>query len=453
MFQAHRERFLARLAAEQAAAIVPTGAVKIRNHDSEYRFRPRSDFYYLTGFREPDAVLVLVPHHAEARSVLFLNEKDREAETWTGRRLGVADAPRTLGVERAHPLGELWTRLAELLPGHARIVYGFGQDAAFDQQLLAHVAGLQQKSRAPRVAPHQWLEPALSLHELRLKKDEAELERMRAAARVSAEAHRLVMCAARPGVNEGELDALLEYTFRRRGGTGSAYGNIVAGGANACILHYRENDRALRAGELCLVDAGCEWDFYASDVTRTFPVGGRFSREQRALYELVLRAQEAALACIRPGATQDEVHDAAVGQLVDGLLALGLLSGTRAQALEEKAFRRFYMHRSGHWLGLDVHDCGLYTLAGAARPFEAGMVTTVEPGLYVAPDDESVEPRWRGIGIRIEDDVLVTASGHEILTRDVPRTPAEIEHLCAEAPGDPHGLATRDLAPAGSHRT
>ena len=443
MFQAHRERFLARLAGEQAAAIVPTGALKIRNHDSEYRFRPRSDFYYLTGFREPDAVLVLVPHHDGAKSVLFLNEKDREAETWTGRRLGVADAPHTLGIEQAYPLSELWTRLAELLPGHERIVYGFGEDAAFDQRLVARVAELQQKSRAPRAAPRAWAEPALSLHELRLRKDEAELERMRAAARVSAEAHRAVMRAARPGVNEGELDALLEYTFRRRGGTGSAYGNIVAGGANACILHYRENDRALVAGELCLVDAGCEWDFYASDVTRTFPIGGRFTREQRALYELVLRAQAAALACIRPGATQDEVHDAATGELVDGLLALGLLSGTRAEALEKHTYRRFYMHRTGHWLGLDVHDCGLYTLAGAARPFEPGMVTTVEPGLYVPSDEEGVEPRWRGIGIRIEDDVLVTESGHEVLTLDVPKAPEELESLCG----------ARNMAASGTGRT
>lgn len=443
MFHEHRMRFLAQLAREEAAAIIPTGAVKLRNHDSEYRFRPRSDFYYLTGFREPDAVLVLVPHHAEAHSVLFLNEKDREAETWTGRRLGVAAAPETLGVARAYPLGELWTRLAELLPGHGRLVYGFGEDSAFDHELLAHVAELQQKSRAPRVVPRQWVEPALLLHELRLKKDEGELERMRAAARVSAEAHRAVMRAARPGVNEGELDALLEYTFRRRGGTGSAYGNIVAGGANACILHYRENDQPLREGELCLVDAGCEWDFYASDVTRTFPVGGRFTSEQRALYELVLRAQDAAIARVRPGATQDEVHDAAVGVLCDGLLALGLLSGTREEVLEQQTYRRFYMHRTGHWLGLDVHDCGLYSVGGAPRPFEAGMVTTVEPGLYVAPDEERVEPRWRGIGIRIEDDVLVTAAGHELLTGDVPRAPEEIEALCG----------ARDLATSGARRT
>ena len=430
MFTEHRERFLARLASENAAAIVPAGAPKIRNHDSEYRFRPRSDFYYLTGFREPDAVLVLAPANTEAKAVLFLNEKDREAETWTGRRLGTEAAPAALGVDRAYPIGELWTRLAEILPGHARVVHALGEDPAFDRPLLEAVSTMQKKSRAPRPAPREWVEPALWLHELRLRKDEAELACMRAAARVSAEAHRAVMSAARPGVNEGELDGLLEYTFRRRGGTGSAYGNIVAGGANACILHYRENDRPLLHGELCLVDAGCEWDFYASDVTRTFPVGGRFSAEQRALYELVLRAEEAAIARVRPGATHDEVHVTAVEVLVDGLLALGLLAGPREDVLAQHTYRRFYMHRTGHWLGLDVHDCGLYALDGVPRAFEPGMVTTVEPGLYVAADDESVEPRWRGIGIRIEDDVLVTPTGHELLTRDVPKSVDEVEALC-----------------------
>ena len=429
MHRDHRERFLALLARENAAAIVPTGALKIRNHDSEYRFRPRSDFWYLSGFREPDAVLVLVPNHAEATSVLFLNERDREKETWTGRRLGVEAAPSALGVARAYPLAELDERLEELLPGHERIVYGFGEDQQLDRRMLELVGALQQKSRALRPTPRQWVEPALGLHELRLRKDAAELECLRQAARVSAEAHRALMRAARPGVNEGELDALLDYTFRRRGGSGSAYGNIVAGGANACILHYRENDRALVAGELCLVDAGCEWEFYASDVTRTLPIGGRFSPEQRALYELVLRAEYAALARVRPGATQDDVHDTAVGVLVDGLLALGLLSGSRADALAQHTYRRFYMHRTGHWLGLDVHDVGLYVQAGKPRPFEPGMVTTVEPGLYVAEDDESVEPRWRGIGIRIEDDVLVTADGHEVLSADVPKEVDELEAL------------------------
>jgi len=430
MFRDHRARFLGRLEAENACALVPTGPLRIRNHDSEHRFRPASDFWYLTGFREPDAVLLLTPH-GEARSVLFLNEKDREAETWTGRRLGTAAAPAALGIERAFALGELWTRLPELVAGHERMVFGFGLEPAFDARLLAAAAEWQKKSRAPRPLPRTWVEPALWLHEQRLVKDEAELACMRRALAISAEAHRAVMAAGRPGVNEGELDALLDYTFRRRGGSGAAYGNIVAGGAGACILHYRENDRALVEGELCLVDAGCEYDFYASDVTRTFPVSGRFTGEQRALYELVLAALERATDEVRPGSDQDRVHDAAVGVLVDGLLELGLLTGTRAEALEAKSYRRFYMHRTGHWLGLDVHDCGLYTRDGKPRAFEPGMVTTVEPGLYIAPDDEGVAERWRGIGIRIEDDVLVTAGGHEVLSAAIPRSVAEVEAAAA----------------------
>lgn len=431
MYREHRERFLRRLEAERACALIPTGPLRLRNHDSEHRFRPASDFWYLTGFREPDAVLLLIPHGEGARSVLFLNEKDREAETWTGRRLGTAAAPAALGVERAFALGELWTRLPELVVGHERMVFGFGLEPAFDARVLACALEWQKKSRTPRPHPREWVEPALWLHEQRLRKDGEELARMRQAARISEEAHRAVMAAARPGVSEAELDALLDYTFRRRGGTGSAYGNIVAGGAGACILHYRENDRPLVAGELCLVDAGCEFDFYASDVTRTFPVSGRFSAEQRALYELVLAALERATDEVRPGSDQDRVHDAAVEVLVDGLLELGLLGGSRAEALEKKSYRRFYMHRTGHWLGLDVHDCGLYARDGKPRAFEPGMVTTVEPGLYVAPDDEGVPERWRGIGIRIEDDVLVTADGHEVLTASIPRSVTEVESATA----------------------
>jgi len=440
MFREHRERFLARLEAEGAAAVIPTGSLRIRNHDSEYRFRPHSDFWYLTGFREPDAVLVLAPGQREARSVLFLNERDRKAETWTGRRLGVEAAPATLGVDQAYPIEELWEHLPELLAGHERVVHRLGEDPESDRHMTEASAEAAAGERTGRAVPRQWVDPALWLHEQRLHKDEAELACMRRAAQVSAEAHLAVMAAAAPGVNEAELDALLDYTFRRRGGTGSAYGNIVASGGNACILHYRENDQELRAGQLVLVDAGCEWDFYASDVTRTFPVSGRFSAEQRALYELVLAAETAGIAAVHPGGTQAEVHRVALRVLVQGLLDLGLLEGTAEGVLESGAYKRLYMHRTGHWLGLDVHDCGAYFVDGVPRPFVPGMVTTVEPGIYVAPDDESVEPRWRGIGIRIEDDVLVTAQGHEVLTQAIPREPDEIE------------AATRRTAPAGQRQ-
>lgn len=433
MFQQHRARFLAVLEREGAAALVPTGAVRIRSHDSEYRFRPHSDFYYLTGFREPDAVLLLLPRCEGARSVLFLNERDREAETWTGRRLGVEAAPAALGVERAHPLRELWTRLPDYLAGHGRLVYRLGEDAERDRRVSAAVAEVRAKNRAGRDVPREWIDPSLWLHELRLIKGEAELERLRRGAAVSAEAHLSAMRAARPGMNECEIEALLEYTFRRRGGTGPAYPSIVAGGANACVLHYHENGRPLEEGALCLVDAGCEWDFYATDVTRTFPVNGTFTEEQRALYEVVLRAQKAALERVAPGGTQAEVHRTALEHLVDGLIELGLLAGPRGPALESESYRRFYMHRTGHWLGLDVHDCGAYFVEGKPRVFRPGMVTTVEPGLYVAAEEESVAPRWRGIGIRIEDDVLVTETGHEVLTSAIPKESDEIEAACRGA--------------------
>jgi Xaa-Pro aminopeptidase len=439
MFPQNRARFLELLARDQAAALVFTGSPRIRNHDSDYRFRPHSDFYYLTGFREPDAVLLLVPCQGEVESVLFLNERDPAAETWTGRRLGVAAAPAALGVDRAHPVQELEQRLAEYLPGHEALVYRLGEDETRDRSVVRAVRDLQARSKSGRELPRRWLDPALSLHELRLVKGEHELERMRRAAEISAEAHRAVMRAARPGTGEHELDALLDYTFRRRGGTGAAYPNIVASGANACVLHYRENDRSLRGGELVLVDAGCEFDFYASDVTRTFPVGGRFSPEQRQLYQIVLGAQKAALAAVRPGGDHKEVHRLALEQLVDGLLALGLLAGTRAEVLESESYRRFYMHRTGHWLGLDVHDCGAYIIGGEPRPFAPGMVTTVEPGLYIGPEEQSVEARWRGIGIRIEDDVLVTATGHEVLTAAIPKEIDELEAACRGAALEPVG--------------
>ena len=437
MFRENRKRFLELLVREGAAALIPTGAARIRNHDSDYRFRPDSDFYYLTGVREPDAVLLLLGARAAEGSVLFLNEKNREAETWTGMRLGVEAAPDELGVERAYPIKELWTRLPEHLEGHSRLVYRSGEDAERDRRVNGVLADMRARTRSGNPAPREIVDPSLSLHELRLKKSAAEIERMNRAAAISGEAHRAAMRAAKPGMNECEIDALLDYTFRRRGGTGSAYPNIVAGGANACILHYRENDRVLADGELLLVDAGCEWDFYASDVTRTFPVNGRFTREQRALYEVVLRAQKAALALVEPGKTQNDVHEAALHQLVDGLIELGLLSGTREERIGDESYRRFYMHRTGHWLGLDVHDCGAYFQGKEPRAFEPGMVSTVEPGLYVSPDDDTVEARWRGIGIRIEDDVLVTETGGEILTTSAPKEIDEIEAACRGARLEP----------------
>jgi Xaa-Pro aminopeptidase len=433
LYRENRARFLARLEAEGAAAVLPTAPQRTRNHDNEYPFRPDSDFWYLTGFDEPGAALVLLPKgplRERSESVLFLREKKAEEEVWTGRRLGLAAAPTALGVDRALPIEDLWKALPDLLEGAERIVWRGGLDEARDRALMGVLNTLRQRPRNLPPRPAALLDPAPILHEQRLFKSAAELELMRRAADISSEAHTAAMGAAQPGMREHELDALLSYVFRSRGAGGEAYPNIVAAGENACILHYRASSAELKAGELVLVDAGCELECYASDITRTYPIDGRFNDEQKALYEIVLAAQLAALAAVKPGATVVGVHEVALDVLVRGLLELGLLEGSVQEVLESGSYRRFYMHRTSHWLGLDVHDCGAYALDGSSRALEPGMVLTIEPGLYVAPDDETVDARWRGIGIRIEDDALVTARGNEVLT-SAPKSVEDVEQACA----------------------
>jgi Xaa-Pro aminopeptidase len=446
MFVEHRRRLLELLRKDRAAAIVPTSSPKIRNHDSHYRFRPDSDFWYLTGFAEPEAVLVLAPRAegtasstSRPESVLFLRDKDRDLEIWNGRRLGVAAAPAALGVAEARPIERLAQDLPLLLEGFERIVYRTGIDEPRDRLVIETVSRMRARARGLVPPPVEILDTATYVHELRLKKSAQEIEILRRAAAISREAHEEAMRLARPGVLECEVDAALEHAFRRLGSTGAAYTPIVAGGANATILHYVENDDPLRDGDLLLIDAGAESEYYASDVTRTFPVGARFSAEQRALYDAVLAAQLAAIEEVRPGAAFTAPHERAVQILCEGLVRNGLLPGPVEDVVRSGTYRRFYMHRTSHWLGLDVHDCGAYVREGAPRILEAGMVLTVEPGLYVAADDAAVEPRWRGIGIRIEDDVLVTANGCEVLTQGIPKTVAEIESA----------RARRTLAPVG----
>ena len=441
MYRTHRDRFLQMLAETGSAAVIPTASHKVRNHDCEYRFRPTSDFWYLTGFDEPESVLVLLPDGIRSakkeeedekpvRSILFLRERDPEKETWTGRRLGVERAPEALGVDEARPISELWSALAEILVDYPRILYRIGIEADDDRQMLEVLTALRNKARGTTRAPYELLDPAPILHEMRLFKSEAELALMREAAQFTREAHEAAMANTEPGRNECEIEALIEYIFRSRGGTGVAYATIVAGGENACILHYVENDQELEDGDLLLIDAGGEYDYYASDITRTFPVNGTFSLEQRAIYDLVLEAEEAAIEKVEPGVPFDSVHETALGVLVRGLLRLGLLEGTEEEVIEEETYRRFFMHKTSHFLGLDVHDCGSQAKDGASRPLEPGMVFTVEPGLYIAPDDETVDERWRGIGVRIEDDVLVTDEGREILTEGTPKTVEEVEAAC-----------------------
>jgi Xaa-Pro aminopeptidase len=430
-FDQHREQLLAALGRSDAAGVYFSGSEKLRNGDSTFRFRPDSDFFYLTGCREPEACLVLLPH-GEQRSILFMREKDREQEIWTGRRVGVEAAPEVFGVDAAFAIDQLEAQLPRLLVGHSGIEYALGADAELDHHMTESANKAVRLGRAGGRVPEHWFHPRTHVHEARLFKSPDEIEVMRRAAEISAEAHRAAMAEAAPGRNEGELDAVLEYTFRRRGGTGSAYTNIVAGGANACILHYVDNDQALRAGDLCLIDAGCEYGFYASDVTRTFPIDGRFTAEQRALYEVVLTAQESAIDAARPGVAFDSLHDVAVRRLVEGLVELGLLKEGVDESIESGSYKAFYMHRTGHWLGLDVHDAGAYAKNGTSRPLKQGMVFTVEPGLYVAEDAE-VDACWRGIGIRIEDDVVVTTAGVDVLTKDTPKSIEDVEAACREA--------------------
>jgi Xaa-Pro aminopeptidase len=427
-----RDRFLHQLGG--AAAVIPAAPLVTHHADVEHAFRQNSDFWYLTGFDEPGAVALFLPHRPDTRYVLFVQPRDPQAEVWNGFRWGCEGAVERFGACVAHPVGELAERLPGYLEGAEGIAFRVGRHP--DVEPLVLRAWARQLDRAPRSgqAALGLVAPCPLLHRLRLCKAPEELERMREACRISAEAHELARQVARPGLNERQVQAVIEQHFLEQGARGPAYGSIVAGGDNACILHYTANSDTLRDGDLLLIDAGCSLsDYYNGDITRTFPVNGRFSGEQRALYELVLAAQEAAVAAVRPGNTAEAVHDTAVRVLVEGLLELGLLSGSVEGVIEQGAFRHLYMHRTGHWLGLDVHDVGAYRLGEHPVALEPGMVLTVEPGLYVSdrlplPEGQpAIDDRWKGIGIRIEDDVAVTEHGHENLTAAALKAPAALE--------------------------
>ena len=412
-------------------AVFPTAPEATRNSDVLYPFRPDSDFYYLTHFPEPAAVAVLVPGRPQGEFILFCRERDPEKETWNGRRRGLEGAVQVYGADDAFPIDDIAEILPGLLEDQDRIYCNMGRYLDFDNRLLKWVNEIRTKVRTGISAPGGIIDVGHVLHELRLVKRKEEIQTMKRAARVSASAHCRAMRACRPDKNEFEIESELEYEFRKGGAHSPAYPSIVAGGANACILHYTDNCDRLEDGELLLIDAGAEIDCYASDITRTFPINGRYSGEQRALYDVVLLAQEAAIDQILPGTTWNRPHEAAVRVLTEGLVDLGLLVGPIDALIEDQGYQRFYMHRTGHWLGMDVHDVGDYKVGGEWRVLEPGMTLTVEPGLYVTPTDD-VDTRWHNIGIRIEDDVLVTRKGCEILTTDVPKRPEEIEALMAE---------------------
>ena len=413
-------------------AILPTAPERVRNRDAHYPYRFDSYFYYLTGFREPAAVLVV--GGSPLRSILFCREKDPEREIWDGHRYGPEAARVAFGVDEAVPIDQLDARMPELMADQPIVHCHLGEDAAWDARVIGWMNRVRAQARSGIAAPRELRDVHALLDEMRLIKQPEEIATMRRAGDISAAAHQRAMRAVQAGRFEYEIEAEILHEFRRHGAQAPAYSPIVAGGERACVLHYVSNDAVLKPGTLLLVDAGCELDGYAADITRTFPVDATFSAPQRDIYELVLAAQAAAIAAVRPGNTWNMPHDAAVAVLTQGMIDLGLLRGTLAAALESEAYKRFYMHRTGHWLGLDVHDAGDYRRDGAWRKLEPGMVLTVEPGCYVRPG-EGVAEHFANIGVRIEDDVLVTASGCEVLTTGAPKSVADIEALMRAARG------------------
>jgi Xaa-Pro aminopeptidase len=428
-----RRKHLAQRLKKNSVALIASAPARIRNRDTEYPYRQHSDFFYLTGFDEPEAVAVLAPGRAQGEFVLFCREYDPEKAIWTGKHAGLDGARAQFGADEAFPIAELDQQLPEILADRERVYFHIGYDSGLDGRVMAAVNAVRGRARAGVQAPYEFVALEHVLHELRLVKAPVELELMRKAAAASVLAHRRAMRACKHGRYEYEIEAELLHEFGLHGCRSPAYPCIVAGGQNACILHYTQNDQKLRDGDLLLIDAGAEFGCYAADITRTFPVSGKFSESQRLIYELVLEAQAAALAEVRPGHRWIEPHDAAVKTLTKGLVKLGLLQGKVAKLIKEETYKKFFMHRTGHWLGMDVHDVGAYKVGGKWRELEPGMVLTVEPGLYIAPDCTDVDPRWRGIGVRIEDDALVTKDGCEILTDGLPKSVAEIEAFMAEA--------------------
>ena len=428
-YLARRQRLAHAMGA--GVAVIPTAPERVRNRDTHFPYRFDSHFYYLTGFSEPESVLVLVAGK-EPKSVLFCREKNEEREIWDGFRYGPQAARERFVFDEAHPIAALDERLQAMLEDQPALFYPVGADPEWDARAMRWLNGVRAKARAGVAAPERVQDIRALIDEMRLVKDEQELALMRRAARIAAAAHRRAMQAARPGRHEYEIEAELLYEFRRNGAQFPAYSPIVAGGANSCVLHYVSNDAPLRDGDLLLIDAGCELDGYASDITRTFPVNGRFSGAQRDVYEIVLAAQAAAMDKVRPGNGWNAPHEAAVAVLVDGMRELKLLAGTREEILEKETYKRFYMHRTGHWLGLDVHDAGEYKRSGQWRALQPGMTLTVEPGLYIRAADD-VPERLRNIGIRIEDDVVVTEGGCEVMTMEAPKGVAEVEALMRDA--------------------
>lgn len=428
--RARRRRNLMRLMGPDSIAIIPSGSHRTRSRDTEYRYRQDSDFYYLSGFEEPESLLVLIPGRSSGEYIVFCRERDKHKETWHGRRLGVERAPEVLEADDAFPIGDIDEILPGLLEGREQIYYSIGKDPEFDQQLMEWLNRVRAQARLAGNAPNSFVSLDYHLHEMRVYKTRTELSLMKRAARISADAHSNAMQACYPGMMEYELEAELIRTYRQQGAL-HAFLPIVGAGDNGCILHYTENNMKMLDGDLVLVDSGAEFAGYAGDITRTYPVNGVFTDAQRDVYSVVLDAQLAAIDAVKPGVSWNAPHEAAVAELTRGLISLGLLKGTPAKEIKEEGYKRFYMHRTSHWLGLDVHDVGEYKIDGEWRELEPGMVITIEPGLYIN-GGRGVPRRYADIGIRIEDDVVVTPDGCDVITDQVPKSIDEIEALMAD---------------------
>jgi len=428
---ARRRKHLMQIMGDDAVAILPAARVYIRNRDAEFQYRQDSDFHYLTGFDEPEAVIVLVPGREHGEYILFCRENDKKMETWNGLRAGQDGAIEKYGADDSFPIDDIDDILPGLLENKEKVYYTMGVQPDFDQLIIKWVNRLREQSRMGIHTPSEFVALDHQLHDMRLYKSAAEIKSMRKAAEISAQAHIRAMKFCQPGVYEYQLEAELLHTFMHNGARFPAYSSIVGGGKNGCILHYVENSDALKSGDLVLIDAGAEVECYAADISRTFPVNGKYSKEQRALYEIVLAAQRAAIEQVQPGNHWNDPHEAAIKVITQGLIDVGILKGKLETNIEKESYKDFYMHRTGHWLGMDVHDVGDYKVDDEWRVLEPGMVLTVEPGLYISADHEKVAKKWYNIGIRIEDDVLVTKDGYDVLSKDVPKDPDEIERLMA----------------------
>jgi Xaa-Pro aminopeptidase len=427
---ARRRRQLMRMAGEESIIILQAAPARLRNNDVYFPYRQDSDFLYLTGFREHDALLVLLPEEKGGKSILFCRNRDPEREMWDGRMVGLEAAIAEYGMDEAYEIKEAETRLRGMLQDMDRIYYDLGRDPMFDQRLIGWLNEFRGEARKTFHAPEEIHALDHMLHDMRVYKSREELSAMRRSAKVAIEAHEIAMQICEPGLNEADVHASLLHTFTRHQCEPS-YLPIVGGGANACVLHYISNKDVLNDGDLLLIDAGAEYDGYASDITRTFPVNGKFSSEQRALYDVVLAAQAAAIGKARAGEQWQDVHDAAIHVATEGMIDLGILEGSLEDQLESKGYKQFYIHNTGHWLGLDVHDVGEYTIDGHSRELEPGMVMTIEPGIYIGPEEEGVAECWRGIGIRIEDNIAITPDEPRILTDGLARSVEDVEALMA----------------------